>query len=59
MNERAHYTPSNEIRPIRCEKCGGEAVLVWRSPDDLKDGLEVWTFRCSRCRHTVEHFEKR
>jgi Zn ribbon nucleic-acid-binding protein len=38
------------IRPIRCSKCGGNAHLTRRSPDQVKrDGSEVRVFECYEC----------
>jgi transcription elongation factor Elf1 len=40
------------IRPIRCGKCGGNAHLTRRSPDQVKrDGSEIRVFECHECGH--------
>jgi len=40
------------IRPIRCGKCGGNAHLTRRSPDQVRtDGSEVRIFGCYECGH--------
>jgi DNA-directed RNA polymerase subunit RPC12/RpoP len=41
------------IEPIRCEKCGGRATLMRRTPDAFKrDGRsELRTFECEACEH--------
>jgi hypothetical protein len=40
------------IRPVRCIKCGGNAHLIRRSPDPVKeDGSEVRIFECHECGH--------
>jgi Zn ribbon nucleic-acid-binding protein len=40
------------IRPIRCGKCGGNAHLTRRSPDQVKrDGSEIRVFECYECGH--------
>ena len=40
------------IRPIRCGKCGGNAHLTRRSPDQVRsDGSEVRVFECYECGH--------
>jgi hypothetical protein len=36
------------IKPLRCSECGGNAVLIRRSPHPL-DGLEIRTFECQKC----------
>jgi hypothetical protein len=36
------------IKPLRCRECGGNAVLIRRSPHPL-DGLEIRTFECQKC----------
>jgi hypothetical protein len=40
------------IRPVRCIKCGGNAHLIRRSPDPVKeDGSEIRIFECHECGH--------
>jgi hypothetical protein len=40
------------ICPIRCAKCGGNAHLTRRSPDQVKrDGSEIRVFECYECGH--------
>jgi hypothetical protein len=36
------------IGPVRCEKCGGNAHLIRRSPHPI-EGLEIRTFQCHEC----------
>jgi hypothetical protein len=36
------------IKPLRCRECGGNAVLIRRSPHPL-DGLEIRAFECQMC----------
>ena len=45
------------IRPIRCDKCGGNARLVRRSPHGIK-GSEVRVFECHNCGCQTEQVVK-
>ena len=36
------------IKPLRCTECGGNAVLIRRSPHPV-EGLEIRTFECQTC----------
>ena len=36
------------IKPLRCRECGGNAVLIRRSPHPV-EGLEIRTFECQKC----------
>jgi hypothetical protein len=47
------------IRPVRCIKCGGNAHLIRRSPDPVKeDGSEVRIFECHECGHQTLRIAK-
>jgi Zn ribbon nucleic-acid-binding protein len=47
------------IRPIRCAKCGGNAHLTRRSPDQVKrDGSEIRVFECYECGHQTHRSVK-
>ena len=41
------------IAPLRCEKCGGNAHLIRRSPHAVKD-LESRVFECHECGHQMQ-----
>lgn len=59
--ERAdRYTPTDEIKPIRCAHCGAEAPLVRREPMNAQEPLkgEIWTFECIRCALKMQQFDK-
>jgi hypothetical protein len=45
------------IKPLRCSECGGNAVLVRRSPHPL-DGLETRTFECQKCEDQTRRIVK-
>jgi len=47
------------IRPVRCIKCGGNAHLIRRAPDPVKeDGSEVRIFECHECGHQTLRIAK-
>jgi hypothetical protein len=45
------------IKPLRCRECGGNAVLIRRSPHPL-DGLEIRTFECQKCANETRRIVK-
>jgi hypothetical protein len=46
------------IPPIRCDKCGGRAHLIRRTPNASKrDGSEIWTFECE-CGKQIQQKDK-
>lgn len=54
------FTPTDLVQPLRCDRWGGEAPLVRRSPDRLApDYTEIWTFQCIRCDLEIEQAGKR
>ena len=45
------------IEPARCDKCGGNARLIRRSPHPV-EGLEVRIFECQECGGRTKRFVK-
>ncbi len=45
------------IAPLRCDKCGGNAHLIRRSPHAAKD-LEIRVFECHECGHQTTRVVK-
>jgi hypothetical protein len=41
------------IAPLQCDKCGGNAHLIRRSPHAVKD-LEIRVFECYECGRQIE-----
>jgi hypothetical protein len=41
------------IAPLRCDKCGGNAHLIRRSPHAVRD-LEIRVFECQQCGRRIE-----
>ena len=45
------------IVPLRCDECGGNAHLTWRSPHPV-DSLETRVFECHECGHQTKQIVK-
>jgi hypothetical protein len=48
MEAKAIPKGQKYIKPLHCSECGGDAVLIRRSPHPLDD-LEIRTFECQKC----------
>ena len=42
------------VEPIRCERCGGTAHLIRRTPDRAKEGYEIHVFECVDCESVIK-----
>jgi hypothetical protein len=44
---------SPDPQTIRCDKCGGTAKFSRCRPDAFSRGVEMWTYNCTACGHTM------
>jgi hypothetical protein len=49
---------SRFIEPIRCNKCGETAYLMWRAPHPDISHAEIQIFQCPRYGHQTERLIK-
>ena len=57
-SEVAFAHEPKRIPPIRCDKCGGRAHLIRRTPNASKrDRSEIWTFQCE-CGKQIQQKDK-